>query len=96
MKPADLIDYIQKYVETYPDMANCDVTITESHKRRVKGSFYQHYKMTSWGFNSLTGKGFNIGIEKLGQLSYIPSHKTEYSIRYLMARRKDTNKTEEV
>jgi hypothetical protein len=64
MKPQELIDVMNKYVKEYPEMANLDITLTVSHTRRVKGKFYEYYKMTDWGFNGLTGKGFNIGIDK--------------------------------
>ena len=64
MKPAELIKALQEYTTQFPEMTNRDITLTVSRKHRVNGSFYQYYKMTSWGFKSLTGKGFNIGIEK--------------------------------
>jgi hypothetical protein len=65
MKPKELIETMERYLEKFPEMEDLDITLTTTNKRRVKGSFYNHFKMTSWGFNPLTGsRGFNIGIEK--------------------------------
>lgn len=67
MTGRDLKRFTEKYLEEYPNMADCDVIVTTPRKRRTKeGDFYNRFKITSIGMCTLVGKGnLNLCIEPI-------------------------------